>query len=137
MSTSTLLSNPIITVGGVDISDQCQSATVTVRYSALTATAFGDVDSKYVRGLGDHEISLSLYGSFAASETWATLSALVGTATTVVVKPAAGSESVTNPGITLTGTFLAELPNAFALGELVACDVVFQGGVYSLDTTAP
>jgi hypothetical protein len=136
MATSTILSNPVVTVNSVDLSDQCTSATFTERYAELTATAFGDTANKYVKGLGDHEVTLTLYMSYAASETYATLKSLVGTTTTVVVKPAVGADSATNPGFTLTGAFLAELPHTFALGELSTVDVTFHGGVYSEDVTA-
>jgi hypothetical protein len=52
------------------------------------------------------------------------------------VKPAAGSESATNPGFTLTGTYLTELPVInMTLGELATCDITFVGGVYSVDIT--
>jgi hypothetical protein len=135
MPTSTILSNPVVTVNSVDLSDQCTSATFTQRYAELTATAFGDVDNKYVKGLGDHEVTLDLYMSYAASETYATLKDLVGTATTVVVKPAVGTDSATNPGFTLTGAFLAELPHSFALGELSTTSITFHGGVYTADVT--
>ena len=136
MATSTILSNPVVTVNSVDLSDQCTSAVFTERYAELTATAFGDLANKYVKGLGDHEVTLTLYMSYAASETYATLKTLVGTTTTVVVKPAVGTDSATNPGFTLTGAFLAELPHSFSLGELSTIDVTFHGGVYSEDTTA-
>ena len=136
MATSTYLSNPVVTVNAVDLSDQCTSATFTRRVDALESTAFGDSDRKYVSGLGNHELTLTLYMSYATSETYATLSGLVGTTTTVIVKPTSGADSVTNPGFTLTGTFLAELPviNA-SMGELSTIDITFQGGVYSVDVT--
>jgi len=73
--------------------------------------------------------------SFAASETWATLKSLVDTTTTVVVKPSSGAASATNPGLTLTGCFLAELPTNFALGELSTATITFTGGVYSEATS--
>jgi hypothetical protein len=136
MATSTILSNPTVTINSVDLSDQCTSATFTERYAELTATAFGDLSNKYVKGLGDHEVTLTLYMSYAASETYATLKDLVGTSTTVVVKPAAGADSATNPGFTLTGAFLAELPHAFSMGELSSIDITLHGGVYTADTTA-
>ena len=121
------------------MSDQCTAANFSIDYAQLTATAFGDVDNKYVKGLGDHSLTLSFYGSFAATETWATLSTLVGTTTTVIVSPTApttpGTYSATNPGLTLTGTFLASLPVNFALGELNTMDVVFTGGVYTVDVS--
>jgi hypothetical protein len=136
MATTTYLANPVVTVNSVDLTDQCTSATFTHRFDQLEATAFGDTDRKFVKGLGNHEVTLSLYMSYASSETYATLSALVGTTTTVVVKPATGSEGATNPGFTLTGAFLAELPVINAtMGELSTVDVTFVGGVYSVDTT--
>ena len=135
MPTSTILSNPTVTVNSVDLSDQCTSATFNINYAQLTATAFGDVDNKYVKGLGDHSVDLEFYMSFAATETWATLKSLVGTTTTVVVKPASGAASATNPGLTLTGTFLAALPPTFQLGSLSTCTVTFTGGVYSEATS--
>ena len=135
MATSTILSTPVVTVNSVDLSDQCTSAQFVERYAELPATAFGDLSNKYVKGLGDHELTLTLYMSYAASETYATLKGLVGTTTTVVVKPATGSDSATNPGLTLQGAFLAELPHNFALGELSQIDVVFHGGVYTEDVT--
>jgi hypothetical protein len=137
MATSTLLSNPHVLINAVNMSDNCTAANFSIDYAQLTATAFGDVDNKYVKGLGDHSVTLSFYGSFAASETWATLNGLVGTTTTIIVSPEApttpGTYSATNPGMTLTGTFLASLPVNFALGELNTMDVVFTGGVYTLD----
>jgi hypothetical protein len=137
MATSTYLANPVVTVNSVDLTDQTTAATVTHRFDQLEATAFGDTDRKYVKGLGNHEVTLSMYLSYAASETYATLSALVGTTTNIIVKPATGSESATNPGFTLTGAFLAEMPVLNAtMGELSTCDVTFVGGVYSVDTTA-
>jgi hypothetical protein len=136
MATSTYLANPVVTVNSVDLSDQTTSATVTHRFDQLEATAFGDTDRKYVKGLGNHEVTLSMYLSYASSETYATLSALVGTTTNIIVKPATGSESATNPGFTLTGAFLAEMPVLNAtMGELSTCDVTFVGGVYSVDVT--
>lgn len=137
MATSTYLSNPVVTVNSVDLSDQCTAATFTVRYDALESTAFGDTDRKYVKGLGNHELTLSLYMSYATSETYATLSTLVGTATTVRVQPASPPDSATNPGFILTGAFLAELPVLNAtMGALSTIDITFTGGVYSVDTSA-
>ena len=136
MSSSTYLSNPVVTVNSVDLSNQCTSATVTHRFDQLESTAFGQTDRTYVKGLGNHEVTLSLYMSYAASETYATLSALVGTTTTVRIQPAAPPDGATNPGFILTGAFLAEMPVLNAtMGELSTIDITFTGGVYSVDVT--
>lgn len=136
MATSIYLSSPVVTVNSVDISDQCTAATFTQRYDQLESTAFGDSSRKYTSGLGNHEITLSLYMSYASSETYATLSQLVGTTTTIRVQPTSGADSPTNPGFILTGAFLPELPVISAnLGELSTIDVTFVGGVFTTDTT--
>jgi hypothetical protein len=136
MATSTYLSNPVVEINSVDLTDQCTAATFTHRFDQLEATAFGDDDRKYVKGLGNHEVTISLYMSYAAAETYATLSALVGTTTTVSVKATDATASATNPEFVLTGAFLAELPVANAtMGELSTLDITFVGGVYSVVTT--
>lgn len=133
MATSTYLSNPVVTVNSIDLSDQCTGATVNINYDQLEATAFGDTSRKYVSGLGAHSVTLDFYASFASSETWATLKSLVGTSTNVIVKPAVGADSATNPGLTFTGTFLAALPIVTSLGALGTISVTFNGGVYTSD----
>jgi hypothetical protein len=137
MATSTYLSNPLVTINSVDLQDQCSSASLVYRFDSLEATSFGDSSRNFVKGLGNHELTLSLYMSYAASETYATLASLVGTATTVTVTPASGGASATNPAFTLTGTFLAEMPVINAtMGELSMIDITFVGGDYSV-ATAP
>jgi hypothetical protein len=136
MATTTYLSNPVVTVNTVDLTDQCTAATFTHRFDQLESTAFGDTDRKFVKGLGNHEVTLSLYMSYAASETYATLAALVGTTTTITVKPSGGVASPTSPGFILTRAFLAELPVISAtMGELSTVDVTFVGGTYSVSTS--
>lgn len=136
MATSTYLSNPVVTVNTVDLTDQCTAATFTHRFDQLEATSFGDTARNFVKGLGNHELTLTLYMSYASSETYATLASLVGTTTTITVTPAAGGASATNPGFILTGAFLAELPVINAtMGELSTVDVTFVGGDYSVSTS--
>ena len=135
MATSTYLSTPVVTVNSIDLTDQCTGATVNINYDQLEATSFGDASRKFVSGLGSHSITLDFYASFAASETWATLSTLVGSTTTITVQPAAGSESATNPKMTLTGCFIASLPVVSSLGALGTISITANGGTYTTDVT--
>ena len=138
MATSTYLSNPVVTVNSVALTGWCTAAQFLQRYDQLEDTTFGTGSRTYQSGLGNHEVSLTLFASYAASATYATLKDLVGTTTTVIVKPTNAADSATNPGFTLTGCLLPELPVVNAsLGELGTFDVVFVGGVYSTDTTNP
>jgi len=136
MATTTYLSNPTLTINSVDLQDQCHSATLTVKYDALESTAFGGTSRVYVAGLGDHELTVELYMSYAASETYSTLASLVGSTTTVTMKPTSGATSATNPSFTLTGTYLEALPVVDAkLGELSSISITFKGGTYSVATS--
>jgi len=138
MATSSYLSNPVVTVNTVALTGWCSAASLNVRFDALDNTTFGETARTYTKGLGEHELTLTLLLTYASAETYATLAPLVGTTTTVIVKPTNAVDSATNPGFTLTGTFLAELPVINAtLGELQTIDITFQGGVYSADTTNP
>lgn len=135
MATSTLLSNPVVTVNAVDLTDQCKSAELHVAVGELESTAFGSTSRVYTAGLYENTLKLTLYMSYAASETYATLNTLVGTQTNVTVTANTGAVSATNPKFTLTGAFLKELPHMWTLGELSVVDVEFHGGVYSAATT--
>ena len=140
MATSTYLSNPVVKIGAVDISDQCTAATLTQTIEALESTAFGDVARFMSPGLQNNELTLTLYMSYASSETYATLAALVGTQVTVIVSPTVpatpGTYSSTNPGFTLTGTYLESLPVINAtMGELSTIDITFTGGAYTVDVS--
>ena len=133
MATSTYLSSPNVTVNSVSLQDQCQGLTFTRTIEALESTAFGSGSRVYVAGLENSTLTLDLYLSFAATETYATLKALVGTSTTVSWSPSATSPgTATNPTITLTGAYLEALPYEMALGALGTISVTFTGGVYSV-----
>ena len=133
MATSTYLSSPNCTVNAVSLQDQCSGLTFTRTIEALESTAFGSGSRVYVAGLENSTLTLDLYLSFAASETYATLKALVGTSTTVSWSSSATSPgTATNPTMTLTGAYLEALPYEMALGALGTISVTFTGGVYSV-----
>lgn len=142
MATSTYLSNPTVKVGAaigsiVDITDQVSAATLTVTAEALEDTAFGSTSRTMTAGLYSNSLTLTVFASYAASESYAVLSPLLGTKCTVKVNPTSAADGATNPGFILTDTYLASIPviNA-SLGELSTYDIEFQGGVYSVDTSA-
>jgi len=133
MATSTYLSSPNVTVNSISLQDQCHGLTFTRTIEALESTAFGSGSRVYVAGLENSTLSLDLYLSFAASETYATLKSLVGTSTTVSWSPSATSPgTATNPTMTLTGAYLEALPYEAALGALGQISVTFTGGIYSV-----
>ena len=138
MATSTILSNPQVKIGGVDLSGWCTSATLTRTVTALSDTVFGNTANTFTAGLEDNECTVTLFLSYEASATYATLAPLVGTKLVVIVKPTTAVDSSTNPGFTLTNTYLESLPVISAsLGELQSVDLTLMGGVFSADVTNP
>jgi hypothetical protein len=142
MPSSTYLSNPTVKVGAaigsiVDITDQVSAATLTVTAEALEDTAFGQTSRTMTAGLFSNSLTLTVFASYATSESYAVLSPLLGTKCTIKVNPTSAADSGTNPGFILTDTYLSSIPviNA-SLGELSTYEIEFQGGVYSVDTTA-
>jgi hypothetical protein len=132
MTTSTVLSNPVFKIGAVNLSDQCTSATLSQKIQNLQANAFGSTAISYVGGLQDNTLSVDLYWSTEASETYATLKSLVGTViTTITIQGSSAVTSPTNPIGTLSGAYLAEIPVVYSIGELVKCTVQFMGGTFA------
>jgi hypothetical protein len=136
MATSTYLSNPVVTVNSVALTGFATAATLTRTITSADITAFGETARTYGATLEDSELTVTLYMTYGASEVYATLKSLVGTRTTVTVKPTSGATSATDPILTLTGAYLESLPVLQAsLGEISSIDITFTGGVYSEATS--
>lgn len=140
MATSVYLSNPTVTINSVSLTDQCTSATINYVYEQLETTAFGDTARKYggstVTSLQNNSVEVELYQSYAATETEATIYGLVGITTNIVIAPASGATSATNPTYTLTGAYLeSHTPINASLGELSTITLTFAGGVLTKATS--
>ena len=136
-STSTYLSNAVVTINSVDMTGECSSANLTRTFDALESTNMSNTARTFVGGLENSSLVVDLYNSYAAGAfTYATLKSLVGTAVTVKIKPTSAATSATNPEHTLTGAFMGTLPLVVSsLGALDVCGgITFQGGVYSVAT---
>jgi len=132
MATSTYLTNPVVTVNSVALTGFCTSATMNRVQESIDTTAFGQTSREYSSGLANNECTMTLFMTYAASEVYATLKALVGTRTTVTLKPTSAATGATNPVLTLTGAYLETLPVLTgAVGEMSQIDITFTGGVYT------
>jgi len=127
---STYLSNPSITINSVDLTDQCTSAVINYVSEQLENTTFSNTSRSFTSGLYSNSVTVTLFQSYAASETEASIYSLVGSTTTLVLKPSSSAVGATNPSYTLTGAFLsAHTPINASLGELSTIDLTFSGGV--------
>jgi hypothetical protein len=123
-----VLKNADITVNGVVLSDRANSVTLTYEIEAVEATVFGG-NRSFVGGLQNIAVEVEFLQDFAATETEATIFPLVGTQTTVTVRPGAQATAADNPLYTVSGTYLAShTPVAAAVGELAMTSLSFTGG---------
>lgn len=131
-----VLTDASITVNSVALSDHANSVTLNYEIDSVETTAFGSTGHKFTGGLQNNSLDIEFMQDFAASNVEATVYSLVGTTTTVVIKPTSSAVSATNPSYTLTGCFLAaHTPVAAAVGELAMTSLSFTGGVLTKATS--
>lgn len=131
-----VLKDVSVTVNSVDLSSYVTSVTLDYQVDQVEVTAMGSNGHTYTGGLQNNQAQLNLNQDFAATKVAATLDALIGTTTTVVIKPTSGAVSATNPSYTMTNTFLASTqPVAGAVGDLAAMSVTFTGGTIAKATS--
>jgi len=137
MATTTFLSNATVSIGGVDVSDQCSAVTLTVGYDSLETTAMGDTGHKFTQGLQMVDVTLTMFNSYGAGEIEATLYDAVGDGnTTLVISPSGTTESASNPEYTITNAMLASFtPISSQVGALSTVNVTFTGGTFARDIT--
>jgi hypothetical protein len=130
-----VLTNASITANSVDISALSNSVTLNYEIDSVEVTAFGG-NHQFTGGLQNNSVEISLMQDFAATKTEATIYPLVGTTTTLVIKPIATTTSTTNPTYTISNAYLAaHTPVAGGVGELAMTTLTFTGGTL-VKTTA-
>jgi hypothetical protein len=131
MATSTYLSGiTTLTVNAVDVADQCTMLSVTNLRETLDQTTLTNSSRRFRGGLYNNEITMTLFQSYVAGETFATISPLVGVTTTIVATVTDGAVSKV---ITLANCYLESMPLINAnLGELSTVDLTFVGGELSI-----
>ncbi len=124
-----VLTDASVTVNSVDLSDYVTSVTLNYEKDSVEVTAMGATGHKFTGGLQNISLDVTFNQDFAASQVAATLDALVGATTTVVVKPTSAAVGATNPSYTITDAFLAATqPVAGSVGDLATMSVSFTGG---------
>ena len=133
-----VLTDASITINSVALSDNANSVTINYEVDSVEVTAFGDTGHNFTGGLRNLSVEVALMQNYATGKTEATIYPLVGTTTTLVIKPSSGAVSATNPQYTITGAFLAShTPVAGAVGELSMTTLTFTGGSIAKATTTP
>lgn len=133
------LSNPTVTIGGVDVTQNTSAASLEIGYDSLESTTFGDTGHRFVSGLQMVNVTLTMFMNYGTGEIEATLFDQVGDGTTtLVISPAGAAESPSNPEYTISNAMLASFtPIVTTVGELSQVSVSYVGGTWVRDITAP
>jgi len=122
------LTDASITINSISLGNRANSVTINYEVDSIEVTAFGDTGHKFTGGLQNNSIEIALMQDFAAANVEATIYPLVGTTTTVVIKPTSAAVSATNPSYTITAFLASHTPVAGAVGELAMTTLTFTGG---------
>jgi len=124
-----VLTDAVITVNSVVLSEYSNSVTLNYEVDSVEVTGMSDTAHKFTGGLQNNSLEVAFMQDFAATKVEATVYPLVGTQTTVKVKPTSAAVGATNPEYTLTGCYLAaHTPVAASVGELAMTTLTFTGG---------
>ena len=124
-----VMTDASLTVNSVDLSTYVTSITLNYEKDSVEVTAMGSSGHTFTGGLQNISLDVTFNQDFAATKVAATLDALIGSTTTVVVKPTSGAVSATNPSYTISNAFLAGTqPVNGSTGDLAQMSVSFTGG---------
>lgn len=137
MAATTYLSQPAsLTIGGVQLSDQCSSVTLTLGQASLESTAFGDGGTRMVGGLQTVSGTITFYVDYGANSVENTVAAELGAGDTqIVIRKDAGAPGAANPEWTISDTMIANYPVTYEVGSLQVMEVAFEGGTWVRDVT--
>ena len=115
----TILTNALVIINGVTLSDHAKSVAVDDSREQVDITSFGATNKAYAKGLGDASITVEMFQDYAAGKTHATLQPLINSTTpiTVEVRGDAGARSVTNPAYVLSALLFDYTMVSGSVGE--------------------
>jgi hypothetical protein len=120
-----VLTNAFVTINSVNLSDHIASITLTTTDDVIETTAFGTSARTRVGGLADNSVAFEFHQDYAASSVEATVYPLVGTTTTIVVKPNGATTAADNPAYSFTCLVAEWTPLNGAVGELATASVTW------------
>ena len=125
-----IIKNASVTINAVDLSSLVESVQITHAAERVEITSMGMTSRRYTTGLAADAMVINFYVDFAASKTEATIDPLVGTTTTVIVKPTSAATSVTNPTYTYSNAFVeSHTPiGSGKIGEIPMTQITLSGG---------
>jgi hypothetical protein len=125
-----VLTDASVVINGVNLSEFVTSVGLSTSEDVVDTTgmAAGGARTR-ISGLADNSLTLEFNQDFAALGPEVSINALgsslVGTNTTVVIKPTSGAVSVTNPSYSFSAVCAEWMPLSGAVGELSTVSVTW------------
>jgi len=120
-----VLTNAVVKINGVDLSDHVASVELAQEVEEVETTAFGDTARTRTGGLANNSLSLDFHQHFASAAVDDTLNALVGGTASFEVLPAGTAVGATKPRYTGTVLLTEWTPVSGAIGELATASVTW------------
>lgn len=123
-----VLTDASVVINSVNLSDHIASVTISTTEDVIDTSAFSSTIAAgrtRVAGLADNSVTLEFHQDFATSDVEQTIYPLIGSATTIVVKPTSAVQSATNPSYTFSALVSEWQPLSGAVGELATASVTW------------
>ena len=118
-----VLTNANVTLGGTDVSSYVASVTLNISVNEVETTAFGSGATTRVGGLQDNSVTLDMHQDYSAIE--GLVYPLIGSTTSLVVKPNGTAVGTANPSYTMTPLVTEWTPVNGAVGELATVSITW------------
>jgi hypothetical protein len=118
-----VLTNANVTLGGTDVSSYVASVTLNISVNEVETTAFGSGATTRVGGLQDNSVTLDMHQDYSAIE--GLVYPLIGSTTSLVVKPNGTAVGTANPSYTMTPLVTEWTPVNGAVGELATASITW------------
>jgi hypothetical protein len=125
-----VLKDASLVVNSINLSAYVSSITLDYAVDAVAADAMAATNGHvFLGGLQNNSLAVTLNQDFAASTVAATLDALVGTSTTVIIKPTSATVGASNPSYTISNIFVSGTqPVSGSVGDLAQMQLTMTGG---------
>ena len=118
-----VMTNANVTLGGTDISAYVASVTLSISVNEVETTSFGVGAVQRTGGLQDNSVTLDMHQDYSAIE--GLVYPLIGSTTSLVIKPNGTAVGTANPSYTMTPLVTEWTPVNGAVGELATASITW------------
>lgn len=116
-----------LTINSVDMSGFATSVTLKIEVDDNENTTFGNTFKTRIAGLKDWSVDIDFNSDFGASAVDATIWPLLGTTTTITIKPTSSAVGPTNPSFSGSVLVTEYTPLDGGVGDLASVSVSWPG----------